>query len=193
MSGVAISNTPYILVHDGGPVSARFCLATCTLRGWLSAVVSLTGAISMIVIMQTATPSFHAAVPRYDALSERLDNPFPPSVFIVSPDNVDAASEFLQTSEATNSGANCAGQFSNNRYALFFLPGEYELDVRVPFYMQVAGLGREAADVSFVGPRGVHALNCGPEPPAPHVGKPYADVGALDNFWRSAEPNNELL
>mmetsp|Transcript_47549 Transcript_47549/g.110287 ORF Transcript_47549/g.110287 Transcript_47549/m.110287 type:complete len:554 (-) Transcript_47549:128-1789(-) len=51
----------------------------------------------------------------------------------------------------------------------------------------VAGLGRRASEVNFTGSRGVHALNCGPHPPSPHIGKPYADVGALDNFWRSAE------
>lgn len=112
---------------------------------------------------------------------------FPSSVFIVSNDTLADLPGRLRDFEVTNGGKNCHGQFSRERMAVLFLPGTYEIDVRVPFYMQVAGLGMRPEDVVFTGLHGVHAVNCGPEPPNPHVGVDYADVGALDNFWRSAE------
>ena len=173
----------------------------------------------------------------------------PASVVIVGETTLDHARQRLRAALRTNSGPNCRGQFSPHRFAFLFLPGSYELDLEVGFYMQVAGLGRTPEQVTFnnragrglgcrrrvrvrpratteglrtsgpafqracpvatsplwemplskallaasplsqpliVAARSVH--NCGPEPPGPpHQGKPYADVGALDNFWRSTE------
>ncbi|HEY1628373.1 MAG TPA: coagulation factor 5/8 type domain-containing protein [Tepidisphaeraceae bacterium] len=65
------------------------------------------------------------------------------------------------------------GQFNSNRYALLFKPGNYQLDVQVGFYMQVAGLGRSPDDVAITGAvrstaRWLHGV-------------------ALVNFWRSVE------
>ena len=40
-----------------------------------------------------------------------------------------------------------ANEFSNNRYALLFKPGTYNLDVRVGYYMHVMGLGNSPEDV----------------------------------------------
>jgi len=118
----------------------------------------------------------------------------PASVVIVAEDTVEHARERLHAALRTNSGPNCRGQFSPHRFAFLFLPGEYALDLEVGFYMQVAGLGRAPEQVTFINQqgRGLHVRNCGPEPPGPpHQGRPgvggYADVGALDNFWRSAE------
>ncbi|MFH0759487.1 MAG: coagulation factor 5/8 type domain-containing protein [Bacteroidota bacterium] len=65
-----------------------------------------------------------------------------------------------------------SSEFSINRYALLFKPGRYELDIRVGYYMQVAGLGESPEDVVIVGAvrsnsrRGTHVLT---------------------NFWRSVE------
>jgi hypothetical protein len=42
-------------------------------------------------------------------------------------------------------------QFGSNRYALFFKPGKYDLDVQVGFYTQVLGLGRTPDDVAITG------------------------------------------
>jgi hypothetical protein len=33
------------------------------------------------------------------------------------------------------------GEFSKNRYAIFFKPGIYNLDVKIDYYIQVLGLG----------------------------------------------------
>lgn len=42
-------------------------------------------------------------------------------------------------------------QFGSNRYALFFKPGKYDLDVQVRFYTQVLGLGPSPDDVAITG------------------------------------------
>lgn len=42
-------------------------------------------------------------------------------------------------------------EFSRNRYALLFRPGEYELDVTVDYYVQAAGLGQVPGDVRIRG------------------------------------------
>ena len=42
-------------------------------------------------------------------------------------------------------------EFSKNRYALLFKPGEFELDVKVDYYMQVLGLGESPEDVVIKG------------------------------------------
>ncbi len=42
-------------------------------------------------------------------------------------------------------------QFGSNRYAYFFKPGSYNLDVQVGFYMQVLGLGKSPDDAAITG------------------------------------------
>ena len=42
-------------------------------------------------------------------------------------------------------------QFGTGRYAYFFKPGQYDLDVKVGFYMQVLGLGQSPDDVVITG------------------------------------------
>lgn len=64
------------------------------------------------------------------------------------------------------------GEFSTNRYAIFFRPGTYNLDVKVSYYMTVQGLGNSPSDVVI---RGAVRSN------TTH-GK-----SVLTNFWRSVE------
>lgn len=64
-------------------------------------------------------------------------------------------------------------EFSSNRYAYLFKPGEYNLDVQVGFYMQVAGLGRSPDDVSITG--------------AVRSKATWRRGNATINFWRCAE------
>ncbi len=66
------------------------------------------------------------------------------------------------------------GEFSKNRYALLFKPGEYHLDIRVGYYMQVLGLGESPEDVVIVGAVRSNSRR----PGGGHV---------LTNFWRSVE------
>jgi hypothetical protein len=63
-------------------------------------------------------------------------------------------------------------EFSENRYALLFKPGTYNLDVRVGYYMHVMGLGNSPEDVVIVGAVRSNTTYGG------HV---------LCNFWRTAE------
>jgi len=70
------------------------------------------------------------------------------------------------------------GQFSNERYAFFFLPGTYQaLDVPVGYYTSVYGLGVSPTDTVFNDGKGVYCEeSCG-----------SFSTGALQTFWRSAE------
>ena len=69
--------------------------------------------------------------------------------------------------------ASRGSEFNDNRFALLFKPGEYSLDIRVGYYMQVAGLGRSPEDVVI---HGVVRSNA-------RGGRGHV----LTNFWRSAE------
>jgi hypothetical protein len=64
-------------------------------------------------------------------------------------------------------------QFGTNRYALFFKPGKYDLDVQVGFYTQVIGLGKSPDDVAITG--------------AVRSKARWMRGNATCNFWRSAE------
>ena len=68
------------------------------------------------------------------------------------------------------------GQFSTDRYAFLFKPGQYNVDVPIGYYTSVYGLGASPNDVNFTSPRGVHSEE-----------GDYSIGGALSSFWRSAE------
>lgn len=72
-------------------------------------------------------------------------------------------------------------QFGKQRYAFLFMPGHYQLDVKVGYYTQVLGLGSSPDDVEITG-----AIRTQDRTPGdPH--HPDWGPGALDNFWRSVE------
>jgi hypothetical protein len=64
-------------------------------------------------------------------------------------------------------------EFNENRYALFFKPGNYNLDIRVGYYMHIIGLGETPEDVVITGAVRSKSTNS-----RNHV---------LSNFWREAE------
>ena len=69
-----------------------------------------------------------------------------------------------------------ADQFGTTRYAYFFKPGRYNLDVRLAFYMQVVGLGQSPDDVTITGAvRSKDRVRDG------------GTGSALGNFWRGIE------
>jgi len=72
-----------------------------------------------------------------------------------------------------------ANQFGKNRYAIYFLPGEYDdsVEVHVGFYMQVAGLGIKPTDTS------ISKLAC----LARWLSDDPSNYNATCNFWRSVE------
>lgn len=63
-------------------------------------------------------------------------------------------------------------EFTTNRYSLFFMPGKYDLDIRVDYYTQVLGLGLLPGDVVINGAVRSNTLH---------------RKSVLVNFWRSAE------
>lgn len=70
-------------------------------------------------------------------------------------------------------------QFGANRYAFFFKPGRYELDINVGFYTQVLGLGATPDDVSITG--------------RVHSEAEWMGGNATCTFWRSCENMAEIL
>ncbi len=65
------------------------------------------------------------------------------------------------------------GQFSSERLAIFLLPGEYDLDIKLGYYTTVSGLGKTPNDVR------VRALTVSTDVLANH--------NATCTFWRGAE------
>ncbi len=63
-------------------------------------------------------------------------------------------------------------EFSTNRFAILFKPGNYNLDIRVEYYMQVMGLGESPRDVVING--------------AVRSNTTHGN-SVLTNFWRSVE------
>jgi predicted heme/steroid binding protein len=63
-------------------------------------------------------------------------------------------------------------EFSKNRYALLFKPGTYNLDVKVDYYMHIAGLGQSPEDVVING--------------AVRSNTTHGN-SVLTNFWRAVE------
>jgi len=80
---------------------------------------------------------------------------------------------------AVNGGYNppSNGQFSSERFAFLFKPGSYSIDVPVGYYTQVLGLGSSPDDTVFTSAKGVYC----------EAGSTDYKIGALNNFWRSAE------
>jgi hypothetical protein len=66
-----------------------------------------------------------------------------------------------------------SNQFGTERYAYFFKPGAYALDVQIGFYMQALGLGAKPDDVAITG--------------AVRSKADWDGGNATLNFWRSAE------
>ncbi|HEX3776716.1 MAG TPA: coagulation factor 5/8 type domain-containing protein [Polyangiaceae bacterium] len=69
---------------------------------------------------------------------------FGPNVMIFDP----SMNDIQSTLDAT---ASQVDEFSSNRFAYFFKPGKYNLDVRVRYYMQALGLGVSPDDVTITG------------------------------------------
>jgi hypothetical protein len=113
-----------------------------------------------------------------------ITNPFQsallgPNVYIFKPTsrNIQATISSIYSAQMQK-----ANEFDQSRYALLFEPGQYNLDVRVGYYTEVAGLGLSPDDVTITGAvRTQDNPTTGSDPS--HPGAP----GALENFWRSAE------
>lgn len=88
------------------------------------------------------------------------------------PEEVNAILEKLWAEQETN-------QFGKARYAVYFMPGEYDesIAVKVGFYTQIAGLGKLPTDTKIA------SLTCD----ARWLGDDPSNHNACCNFWRGVE------
>lgn len=85
-------------------------------------------------------------------------------------------------SDGSDDGQN--GHFSDERHALLFKPGDYDIDVQVGYYTQVLGLGASPSEVTFKG----GTKGYGPYVLALDQRSSDDDgTGSLNTFWRSVE------
>jgi hypothetical protein len=124
-------------------------------------------AILLIIGMMFLTP--HGADGAEDPQVEKTSPDFGPNVLVFDPSMKDIQSR-LDGVYAKQEAA----QFGDGRFAYLFKPGNYDLDVQVGFYTQVAGLGRLPDDVQINGAVRVKA-------------RWMRNNNATCNFWRSAE------
>ena len=104
-------------------------------------------------------------------------NPFPnATVYIFSPGNDNYVQSICDSVFKINGGTNPAfnGQWSNQRFALLFQPGIYNVDCNVGYYTSIIGLGSTPSETQI---RNVISPD----------GDSQQSGGALCNFWRSAE------
>ena len=97
-------------------------------------------------------------------------------VKIFEPGNESVTQPILDSIHATQGGQHPSfnGEFSDNRYALLFKPGQHNVNVDLGFYCSVHGLGKNPYDTTI---GNLQVLN----------GSEDYQGGALANFWRSAE------
>ena len=96
---------------------------------------------------------------------------FGPNVLVFDPS---MSSDTIQQQLDTVYSQQDSAQFGTGRYAYFFKPGNYNLDVKVGFYTQVFGLGQSPDDVQITGAVRSKADWLG-------------NNNATCNFWRGAE------
>jgi hypothetical protein len=99
-------------------------------------------------------------------------NSFGDNVFIFDP-GMDMKEVQNLIDSIYNKQASKESEFNENRFAIFFKPGNYNLDVKVGYYMHIIGLGESPEDVVITGAVRSKSTN-----KRNHV---------LSNFWREAE------
>ncbi|WP_447648101.1 hypothetical protein [Microbacterium forte] len=104
------------------------------------------------------------------------DPDFGPNVHIF--DDQDDPAEIQQTFDGLF-GELEGAEFTEQRAAVLFKPGEYAVDAKIGYYTSVAGLGLHPDDVDIQGQLRVEGRIWNPA-------EPWVD-DALTNFWRSAE------
>mmetsp|Transcript_24013 Transcript_24013/g.72021 ORF Transcript_24013/g.72021 Transcript_24013/m.72021 type:complete len:635 (+) Transcript_24013:239-2143(+) len=112
------------------------------------------------------------------ASADGTDQPNPPrwpdTVTVFGPEDADISQRMAELSQTLNNHSD--GHFSSERRAFLFKPGTYDVDAKIGYYTQVAGLGRRPEDVVFAGTRGVYVDAMDP-----------GQAGSLDTFWRAGE------
>ena len=171
------SATPTMATTTATPTRTATRTATATRTSSATPTPSVTATVTPTRSAAASTTPTGTATPTATPTSTAVSgNPFGPSVYIFDP-----ASQNIQTTISSIYLAQMptSNQFGQSRYAIFFKPGQYNLDVRVGYYTQVAGLGMSPDDVTITG-----AVRTQDNPATNPIDQ---GPGALDNFWRSAE------
>ncbi|MGH3434586.1 MAG: discoidin domain-containing protein [Thermocrispum sp.] len=141
----------------------------------LAAFAAVTLAVvGTLAVTAQAAPGAAVLVPETDAFAPDLG----PNTFVYDPST--PASE-IQAKVDQIAAEMKTNQFGEQRYAVLFEPGDYNVDVNLRFYTHVAGLGLLPDDVNINGHVRVEAdwLQQGDDPN--YLGN------ATQNFWRMAE------
>jgi hypothetical protein len=141
------------------------CNGRKSLPAWLASA-------RLVAILLLSVGAFRTAAV---AQSRTATPDFGPNVYIFSP-----STPAVQVQSTLTSLSNEA-QFSTNRYAVFFMPGAYNIQAPVGYYESIAGLGETPGGVTIAGfltPNyGVPVYNTSTWPGA----------NITDTFWRSLE------
>ena len=136
--------------------------------------------VGMTLLMMTLlTGCGNAAKPVKADIKDFHDSVFGENTYIFTPEDepeqVQAVLDELYASQESN-------QFGANRYAVLFMPGEYDpsIQVNMGFYMHVAGLGLTPDDTK------IGNLSC----LARWLSDDPSNHNATCNFWRSVENIN---
>ncbi|WP_127493637.1 immunoglobulin-like domain-containing protein [Paenibacillus glycanilyticus] len=130
-------------------------------------VTAAVSALALAISLNTVYPAVtHAAIPSSPANSTI----FGPNVYVFDPSMSKPDIESVTSAVYGNQERN---EFGDERYALLFKPGAYNVNMNVGFNTSVAGLGQNPDDVTITGPLNVDAK--------------WDNGNATRNFWRSIE------
>ncbi len=135
--------------------------------------------IAIVILLLAAVGIVAATVLRKDRKTQIKDyhtELFGDNVYVFSPDdNVEEVQKILDDMYQKQE----SNQFGDERYSIYFMPGEYDesLQVNLGFYMQVAGLGETPTQTA------IPALRC----EARWLEPGSSNHNACCNFWRGVE------
>ncbi|WP_240644525.1 discoidin domain-containing protein [Paenibacillus paeoniae] len=134
------------------------------MKKWIAIIATL----ALLVSTYAVSPDRSEAAPPPSTANQTI---FGPNVYVFDP-SMPAADIQAVTSAVFNEQE--SNEFSNQRYALLFKPGTYNIDMKVGFFTHVAGLGQNPGQVNLTG----GALN---------VDAKWDNGNATRNFWRAIE------
>ncbi|MCF0185206.1 MAG: hypothetical protein HUJ98_01800 [Bacteroidaceae bacterium] len=141
------------------------------MKGRIAAIV-----LSVLAILAAIATGGMALMNNKDSIVDFHTKELGQQVFIITPDDDPRLVKEMLSNLYRQQEAN---QFGEERYAVYFMPGEYDesIAVEVGFYTQVAGLGVVPTDTKIEG------LQC----LARWMGDDPNNHNACCNFWRSVE------
>ncbi|WP_341538284.1 discoidin domain-containing protein [Paenibacillus pinisoli] len=134
------------------------------MRKWIAMIAT----IALFVSTYAVSPSRTEAAPPPSTANQTI---FGPNVYVFDPSMPTADIQAVTSAVFNEQESN---EFSNQRYALLFKPGNYNIDMKVGFFTHVAGLGQNPGQVNLTG----GALN---------VDAKWDNGNATRNFWRAIE------